>query len=106
MFTRMLVAAVGVAAMAMVTAASAETITVTIKGFKFTPAEVTAHVGDTIEWTNQDGTNHTATGANKEWDVLIAPGATGSVVAQTEGVFAYSCRFHPGMKGKITVVAN
>ena len=42
-------------------AGAAETLKVTIKGFKFMPAEVTADVGDTIEWTNQDAMPHTAT---------------------------------------------
>ena len=45
----------------------------------FTPAQVSAHVGDTIEWANADFVAHTATGRKKEWDVTIA--AKGSVAS-------------------------
>ena len=90
-------------ALAASAAGAAETIKVTIKAMKFTPAEITAHVGDTIEWTNQDPMNHTSTGTNKEWDVTIGAGKTGTVVVDKAGTFAYFCRFHPNMKGKVTV---
>ncbi len=90
-------------AASVASASAAETIKVTIKGMKFTPAEITAHVGDTIEWTNQDPMNHTSTGTNKEWDVTIGPGKTGTVVVDKAGTVAYFCRFHPNMKGKVTV---
>jgi plastocyanin len=87
-------------------AAAAETIKVTIKGMKFTPAEITAHVGDTIEWTNQDPFAHTATGRNKEWDVSIPAGKVATLVIEKIGSVDYFCRFHSNMKGKIDVVAN
>jgi plastocyanin len=90
-------------AASVASATAAETIKVTIKAMKFTPAEITAHVGDTIEWTNQDPMNHTSTGTNKEWDVTIGAGKTGTVVVDKAGTFAYFCRFHPSMKGTVTV---
>lgn len=87
-------------------ATAAETIRVTIKGLKFSPAVVTAHVGDTIEWTNQDLMAHTATARDKQWDVSIPPGKSASVVIEKAGAIEYFCRIHPSMTGKIDVVGN
>ena len=96
--------AVAVAAMVLgIAAASAATIKVTIKGLKFLPAEVTAHVGDTIEWTNQDPMAHTATARNKDWDVSVPAGKVASVVIAKAGAVDYFCRIHPSMTGKIVV---
>jgi plastocyanin len=83
--------------------AHAATITVTIDKLVFTPAEVTAKVGDTIEWDNKDILQHTATATNGDWSVLLPPHKTGSVVVKKAGTFDYFCKFHPNMKGKITV---
>jgi plastocyanin len=82
-------------------AAHAATITVTIKDMKFTPATVSAHVGDTIVWTNDDFVAHTATARDKAWDVTIAPGKTGSITIAAAGDVAYFCRFHPMMVGEV-----
>ena len=60
------------AAVGMITpATAAETIHIRIDELKFDPAQVSAHVGDTIEWTNSDFVAHTATAPNKDWDLSI-----------------------------------
>jgi plastocyanin len=82
--------------------AMAETVMVNIKNLKFMPADVTVHVGDTIVWTNQDFVAHTATARNKDWDVNIPAGKTGSIVIQKAGDVDYFCRFHPNMTGKVS----
>ena len=51
--------------------ARAETIQVTIDKLVFTPAEVNAKVGDTIEWINKDALVHTATATDGDWNVNI-----------------------------------
>jgi plastocyanin len=84
-------------------AAHAATITVTVKDMKFTPATVSAHVGDTIVWTNGDFVAHTATARDKSWDVTIAAGKSASVTVNAAGTFAYFCRFHPMMVGEVDV---
>lgn len=82
--------------------AQAETIQVVIDKLTFSPAVITAKVGDTIEWVNKDALAHTAT-VKGGWEVMIPPKKT---VAQTldkaEAVDFY-CRFHPNMKGILTV---
>ncbi len=88
---------------AITSAAAAETIKVTIKGFKFSPAAVTAHVGDTIEWTNNDPMAHTSTAKTGDWDLSLPAGKSGSVVLKKAGAVDYFCKIHPSMTGKVTV---
>ncbi len=85
--------------------AQAETITVTIDKLVFSPATVSAKVGDTIEWVNKDALAHTAT-VKGGWDVMLPPKKSGSVVLKQAGALDYYCRFHPNMKGRITVAAK
>lgn len=89
------------------TAASAQrkpaTIKVAINDFTFVPANVSAQPGDTIVWTNNDVVDHTATAASKAFDVVIPVGKSASLVVKKTGALPYFCRFHPPMKGTITV---
>ncbi len=50
--------------------AEAETIQITIEKLVYSPAEVSAKVGDTIEWINKDNLAHTAT-VKGGWEVMI-----------------------------------
>jgi plastocyanin len=84
-----------------VTAASAATVSVTIKGMKFAPAEVSVKVGDVIEWKNDDSVAHTSTAKDGGWDVSLPPGKTGSTTISKAGTVDYFCRIHPMMKGKV-----
>ena len=84
-------------------ALAAETIRVTIDKLSFAPTEVSAHVGDTIEWVSSDFVAHTATARNKDWDVSIPPKGTGRVTLQRAGDVDYFCRYHPNMIGRISV---
>src|SRR5262245_9575043 len=84
--------------------ARAETIQVTVEKLVFSPVEIHVKVGDTIEWINKDNLVHSAT-VKGGWDVMIPAKKTGSLVMQTAGQFDYICRFHPNMKGRITVAA-
>jgi plastocyanin len=83
--------------------AHGETFRVTIDKLVYAPAQVTAKVGDTIEWVNQDILAHTATAVTKNWDVMIGPKQTARLVLNKAGSFDYFCRFHPNMKGRVVV---
>ena len=87
----------------MTSVARADTIQVKMEKLGFVPAEVTAHVGDTIEWVNSDFVAHTATARDGSWDVLIPVNAKKTVVLKTEGTVDYYCKFHPNMTGRILV---
>jgi len=82
--------------------AFAETVTVTIDKLVFSPAEASVKAGDTVEWVNKDAFAHTAT-VKGGWEVMIPPKKTASRVMQAGDTVDYFCRFHPNMKGKITV---
>lgn len=82
--------------------APAATIEVTIEKMAFFPAEIVAKVGDTVHWVNKDAFVHTAT-VKGGWDIQLPVRKSGSVVVDKAGTLDYYCRFHPNMKGRITV---
>jgi plastocyanin len=82
--------------------AYAETIQVTIDKLVYSPVEIKAKVNDTIEWINKDIVAHTAT-VRGDWDVTIAANSSASLVLKKAGTVDYYCRFHPNMKGRITI---
>ena len=83
--------------------AFAETITVGMGNVAYTPAKISARIGDTIVWINNDIFAHTATARDKSWDVNILPKKTGSYVVKKAGTIEYYCRYHPNMVGQIEV---
>jgi len=83
--------------------AAGESHRIVIKAASYDPAQVRAHVGDEIVWDNQDIVAHTATSADKAWDVTMTPGRSGRIVARSPGTFGYICRYHPNMKGELVV---
>ena len=87
-----------------VVSVQAETITVTIEKMAFSPTEISAKVGDTIEWVNKDAFAHTAT-VQGLWEVMLPVGKSGSITVDKAENIDYFCRFHPNMKGRITVTA-
>jgi plastocyanin len=82
---------------------AAEVVQVRMKALVYTPTTISAHVGDTIEWINDDFVAHTATARNGDWDINIPPNATRRVVLGHAGTVAFYCRFHPNMKGEVAV---
>ncbi|WP_083541745.1 cupredoxin domain-containing protein [Sinorhizobium americanum] len=89
-------------AAAIAAPSQAETIKVTIDRLVYAPAEVEANVGDEIEWINKDSLIHTAT-VKGGAEVLLPAKKSGRLRLQEPGSFDYICRYHPNMKGRITV---
>lgn len=81
----------------------AATIQISMENLEITPAEASAKVGDTIEWSNKDVFAHTATARSGNFDVMLPPKKTGSLVLKKAGTFEYYCRFHPNMKATLSV---
>jgi plastocyanin len=84
---------------------TAGTVTGTIANFAFSPATITAKVGDTVTWTNNDTTAHTATlksDASCDTGSLQA-GAAGGIQFDVAGSYDYFCKIHPNMTGKVEV---
>ncbi len=84
--------------------AKAQTLKVTIAGMAFSPADIEARIGDTIEWINADAFAHTAT-VKGGFEVMLPVKKSGSMVLERAETIDYYCRFHPNMKGRITVKA-
>lgn len=89
--------------LAMSIPADAATIEITMENLVISPAEVSAKVGDTVEWINKDILAHTATARNGDWDVTLPPKKSGSLVLNKAGTVEYYCRFHPNMKATLAV---
>jgi len=78
----------------------------TISDFQFSPASITIHVGDTITWTNNGPTAHTATASDHSFDTgTLQKGQSASHTFTTAGTFAYICTLHPFMHGTVVVLA-
>jgi plastocyanin len=95
----------GAGAPAHAVTSSPVVIQVTIDQVAFKESSVTAHVGDTIEWTNRDVIDHTATAKTHEFDVEIPAGKKARVVLKKTGTIEYYCQYHPNMTAKIVVTA-
>jgi plastocyanin len=83
--------------------ARAETVQISMENLEISPGEVKARVGDTVEWINKDVLAHTATARNGDWDVMLPPKKSGTVVLKKAGTVEYYCRFHPNMKAVLIV---
>ena len=76
----------------------------TIQNFAFNPASVTASVGSTVTWTNQDTTAHTVTADDGSFDSKnITNGQTFSQTFSKAGTFTYHCSIHSQMKATVVV---
>jgi plastocyanin len=81
----------------------AATIQIVMQNLVISPAEVSAKVGDTIEWVNKDVVAHTATAKNGDFDVTLQPSKSSSFVLKKAGNVDYYCRFHPNMKATLKI---
>jgi plastocyanin len=89
-----------------VTAVAAASTGVTISDFQFSPSGVQVNVGDTVTWTNDGPTGHSATANDGSFDTgIMDAGQSGSHTFTQAGTFAYICTPHPNMTGTVTVVA-
>jgi plastocyanin len=80
-----------------------ETITVAMGSVAYAPAKISARIGDTIVWINNDIVAHTATARDKSWEINIVPKKTGTYSVTKAGSIEYYCRYHPNMVGQIEV---
>ncbi len=85
-------------------ASGGDSVNVEMKGFAFSPQELTVKVGTKVTWTNMDSASHDVKAADGSWGSdSLANGQTFSMVFDKEGTFAYVCTFHPNMTGTIIV---
>lgn len=77
---------------------------VAIRNLKYEPAKITIKVGEAIQWVNEDDHDHTVVAKDEsfESDNLGRDDAFRRVFTKP-GKFEYFCRYHPRMKGTVTV---
>jgi plastocyanin len=81
-----------------------KTYTVLIENMRFSPAVLSVRRGDRVVWINKDMFPHTVTSDVRRFDSgEIASDASWSYIVSMPGEYAYSCRFHPSMKGRLQV---
>jgi plastocyanin len=80
---------------------------VTINELRYEPAKVEIKAGDTVVWKNKDERDHTVTADKKAPDAFksgkVASGDTYKRKFTKAGSYAYSCDYHPRMKGTVVV---
>jgi plastocyanin len=77
--------------------------TVTLAQMVFGPTPPAIHVGDTIEWVNNDIFVHSATAKDKSFDVELKPKVHMWTTFHKAGTYPFFCRYHPGMTGTLVV---
>jgi plastocyanin len=83
-------------------ATASATKTVQIKGFAFKPGTLKVDRGTRVTFANSSNTAHTASSASFDTK-RIAPGSSATVRFNKAGTFAYHCKIHSFMKGKVVV---
>ena len=84
------------------TATASGAKSVDIAHFAFHPPTLAVKRGGKVAFVNSSNTAHTATGGSFDTN-RIKPGTTKVVQFSQRGTFAYHCKIHPFMKGKIVV---
>lgn len=104
---RRFLALLGAAAVCTGTGAfAAEAVTVEIREYRFTPAEVKVPAGSTVKWVNREKrTTHTVrfTGPDAMESDRLFPDDTWERRFDRPGRWPYECGPHPEMKGWVIV---
>ena len=99
-------AAAGMAIALVAAAAGAkpasQTAVVNVDKLAFGTVPTNLHVGDSVIWANLDLFRHSAT-ASGHFDVDLQPGSRRRMLLTKAGVFPFTCKYHPGMKGVLKV---
>ena len=82
--------------------AAPRTVTIIVDKLAFGAVPAGLRVGDTVRWVNRDMFLHSAT-ARGHFDIDLPPGAQRNMRLTKAGHFAFICKYHPGMKGDLTV---
>lgn len=80
----------------------AHTATATLDKLAFGAVSTNLRVGDSVIWANHDLFRHSAT-AKGHFDVDLPPGSQRRMLLTKAGVFPFTCKYHPGMKGVLKV---
>jgi plastocyanin len=75
---------------------------ISIKNFQYSPDPITVKVGAKVTVTNDDGTLHTLTANDGQFDTGdLDGGASGTITITEPGTYGYFCDIHNYMTGTI-----
>ena len=79
-------------------------VTIT-SGMAFDPTTLTIAIGDSVTWTNEHSSSHTATSTDgTTFDSgTLGDGDSYTFTFETAGSYDYECEFHASMTGTIVV---
>lgn len=83
---------------------------VLVQNYAYYPSSVRVRQGGQVNWINRDQVAHTATSplpgtvSTYPFDRELPPGGQGSITFGVPGTWGYYCRYHPSMRGQVTVI--
>jgi YVTN family beta-propeller protein len=78
---------------------------ISIVNFAFSPSSITIHSGESVTWSNDDGSPHALVfNDGVSGTVSLSPGQSFNRTFAKPGTYEYSCSFHPYMTAKVVVV--
>lgn len=89
-----------------VTVFAADTTVEMLASNEFSPENITIHVGDTVTWVNRDSAVHDSVARDPQvtWNTgFLQLNEEAAVRFDSPAEYAYHCRIHPGMTGRVTV---
>ena len=87
-------------------ASPADVGSIVMKDNTFQPGHVEVPARTTVTWTNADQVPHNVKFDDGPSSDNLAFGATFQRVFDAPGTFDYECTIHPGMIGRVTVIAR
>jgi plastocyanin len=85
--------------------ATAKTHDVSIGASGFSPSSLTITAGDSIRWTNQDTSPHSATGDDHSWmSPTLTNGKSFARAFAAKGTVSYHCHIHHEMTASVNVI--
>lgn len=78
-------------------------LSVVMKSMVYDPTAVSAHVGDTITWDNQDIVRHSVTAKDGRFDFDLDPGQKRATILDRAGRVLITCKYHPTMTVQLDV---
>ena len=84
--------------------AFAAEVTIDIHDYKFAPASVTIHPGDSVTWINHDEIPHTIADKDKAFrSAALDTNDKFTHAFEKPGTYTYFCTLHPQMTGEVVV---
>ena len=78
-------------------------IVVHLQNNSYAPQSLIIGKGIEVTFINDDDEQHSVTSSSDGFDLELAPGELGKARFDISGTFDYYCRYHPSMRGVVTV---